>query len=235
MKLAVMQPYIFPYAGYFQLINAVDTFVFYDDVNFIKQGWINRNQILVNNEANLFTVPLNKASSFKQIKEVEINSVLYPKWKKKFLRKIEQSYGKAPYFKEIFPIISNVFSAPTSTISNLAIRSIIETSIYLGLHKKFKISSEKFADTKECTRTQRLVSISHQLKANTYINALGGKELYKKKEFKKEGVELQFLKPSLNTYEQFGGQFVQGLSIIDVLMFNNKEKTNKMLNEYSLL
>lgn len=235
MNLAVMQPYLFPYIGYFQLIKAVDTFVFYDDVNFIKQGWINRNQILVNHDPNLFTVPLKKASSFKQINEIEINYALYPQWKKKFLRKIEQSYAKAPYFKEVFPIVSNVFSAPVSNISNLAVQSVIETSTYLGLNKKFKVSSEEFSKTKEFERTKRLISINRQLKANTYINALGGKELYSKEEFRREGINLHFLKPNLNAYEQFGGEFVKGLSIIDVLMFNSKEKTFKILNEYSLI
>lgn len=235
MTLAVMQPYLFPYIGYFQLIKAVDVFVFYDDVNFIKQGWINRNQILVNHEANLFTVPLKKASSFKQINQVEINTSLYPQWQKKFLRKIEQSYTKAPYFKEAFPLISNVFSAPLSNISNLAIYSIIEISNYLELNKKFMISSETFSETKEQERTQRLISINHHLKATTYINALGGKELYSKEEFRREGVKLHFLKPNLNTYEQSGGEFVKGLSMIDILMFNSKDDIIKMLTNFSLI
>ena len=84
MKLAIMQPYIFPYLGYFQLLNSVDHFVFYDDVNFIKGGWVNRNQLLINNQNKFFTVPLKKIISFTPINEVEIHKKLYPNWRSKF-------------------------------------------------------------------------------------------------------------------------------------------------------
>lgn len=89
MKIAIMQPYIFPYIGYFQLINAVDKFIIYDDVNYIKQGWINRNKILLNNEDYLFTFPLKNASSYKKINEIELSENLYSKWKIKFFKTLE--------------------------------------------------------------------------------------------------------------------------------------------------
>src|SRR5690554_3170605 len=98
MRLGIMQPYLFPYIGYFQLINDVDKFVIYDDVNFIKQGWINRNQILSHNGALIFTVPLKNAGSFSKINEVFINENFYDKWVTKFLRTIDQNYKKAPHF-----------------------------------------------------------------------------------------------------------------------------------------
>ena len=96
MKAAVMQPYLFPYIGYFQLINAVDTFVVYDDVNYIKKGWINRNSILVNEKPFLFTVDLKEVSQNKLINEITIDE--NSNWKKNILRTIELSYKKAPFF-----------------------------------------------------------------------------------------------------------------------------------------
>lgn len=235
MKLAVMQPYIFPYIGYFQLIKAVDTFVFYDDVNFIKQGWINRNQTLVNNQPNLFTIPLKKVSSFKLIKETEINDKLYPKWKKKFLKKIQQNYSKAPFFQEVYSVIEKVFSTPVDTISDLAILSVKETSHYLDLDTIFKISSEEFSDFQDLERTKRLLEINKKLNTSTYINPIGGQELYCKEEFKSNNIDLLFLQPSLKPYSQFNQNFISGLSIIDVMMFNSKNEISELISNGHLL
>lgn len=105
MKIAVMQPYLFPYIGYFQLLNAVDMFVVFDDVNFIKKGWINRNNILVNRQKYLFTVPLKDASQNKLIKEVQIAD---DGWQEKFLKTVAQSYKKAEFFDEAFALIEKL-------------------------------------------------------------------------------------------------------------------------------
>jgi len=118
-----MQPYFFPYIGYFQLVAAVNKFVIYDDVNFIKRGWINRNNVLINKKSNLFTVPLIKASQNTLINDTKINLKFYNIWKVKFLRSLEQSYKKAPYFTEVYNLIKNVlvlkteYIRPTSNIS----------------------------------------------------------------------------------------------------------------------
>lgn len=235
MKVAVMQPYIFPYLGYFQLINAVDTFVFYDDVNFIKQGWINRNKILINGQENLFTIPIKRASSFELINQTELHPVIYKKWKKKFLKGIEQSYKKAPFFWNVFPVIENLFDKNYNTIADLSMASIKIFANYLGLKTKFEISSDKFSDTKELERAARLKTINKSLKASTYINAIGGIELYSKEDFRQDNIDLKFLKSELKTYPQFNNEFISGLSIIDVLMFNSKEKVNEMLGNYQLV
>lgn len=234
--VAVMQPYFFPYIGYFQLIKSVDDFVFYDDVNFIKQGWINRNKILNNNESQLFTVPLKKLSSYKQINEVEVNTSLYLKWKKKFLKSLEQNYSKAPYFKSTFELIISVLDGGEGiTISELAILSIVNVIHHLDIKVKFNISSIKFASSKKSDRSDRLINICRNLDASRYVNALGGMELYEKSEFSKYGIDLKFLKPILKPYPQFENEFISGLSIIDVLMFNSKDEIQIMLNDYELI
>ena len=233
MKLAVMQPYLFPYIGYFQMIKAVDVFVFYDDVNFIKQGWINRNRILVSNKEYLFTVPLKNASSFVSINETFINLDFFKKWKKTFLQTIEQNYKKAPQFEEVFLLLNEIFEKNHITISQLAVDSVVTISKYLGIEKKFLISSEQYHNQTK-PREERLIAICKAEQATQYINAIGGKELYTKESFKKEAIELSFIKSFPIDYKQFNNEFVSWLSIIDVLMFNTIEEVNQMLDKYEL-
>lgn len=232
MKVAIMQPYIFPYLGYFQLINAVDKFVFYDDVNFIKRGWINRNQILVNNQAKLFSIPLIKASQNKLIKEVEV--AYNEKWLKQFYSTLEFNYKKAPFFDEIYPLIKYVLNIKPKTIADLTIESILQISNHLSLSTVFERSSDKYSATKGMEKADRLIEICKLNKADVYINPAGGKELYHKIYFKERGVQLNFINNHLFEYSQFKNPFVPGLSIIDVLMFNSKEEILKMLNLYQL-
>ena len=125
MIVGIMQPYFFPYIGYFQLIAAVNKFVIYDDVNFIQGGWINRNNILINKKSSLFTVPLVKVSSNTLINDTKINLKFYNVWKVKFLRSLEHSYKKAPYFTEVYNLIENVLEInENDLISKLELNSI---------------------------------------------------------------------------------------------------------------
>lgn len=232
MKIAIMQPYLFPYIGYFQLINAVDTFVFYDDVNFIKRGWINRNQILIDNKAALFTVPLKKASQNKLINEIE--TAIDEKWLSQFFKTIEQNYKNAPYFKETFQLLKKVFEKKQAKISSIAIDSVLQISKYLKLNTQFEVSSVAYPDSVNFSKAERLIAICKEKGYNHYINPSGGKELYQKNTFKKEGINLVFIENELVPYKQFENKFVKGLSIIDVLMFNTLEETMKLMSQYSL-
>ena len=158
MKLAIMQPYFFPYLGYMQLVNLVDKFVFYDDVNFIKRGWIARNRIISNTDSYL----------------------------------------------------------------------------YLGIKTVFEFSSKSYADSKNLCKAERLISICQKEKASTYINSIGGVELYSKDYFKQFGINLQFLDANKVTYNQFDNPFESNLSIIDVLMFNSIDRVKEYLNFFEL-
>lgn len=234
MKIAVMQPYLFPYIGYFQLINAVDKFVFYDDVNFIKQGWINRNKILVSGKDFLFTIPLVNATSFSLIKDTRINEKLYESWKVKFLQTILQSYKKAPYFKNVYNLIDTILSEPYITISEFAIGCVRTISIYLGITTEFITSSESYKN-QELDRQERLFDICKSENANSYINALGGQDLYTKEDFSQKEITLNFIKALPVEYKQFKNEFIPSLSIIDVLMFNSIEEIEAMINNYELI
>lgn len=229
-----MQPYIFPYIGYFQLIAATDKFIFYDDVTFIKQGWINRNKILINGKESIFTVPLENSSSNKLIKDTEINGKFFPKWKGKFYKTVEQNYKKAPFFKESFEIIVNIFDKEYASIADLAKESVIQSSLAIGLNSEF-VKTSTIYDNSTFKAQNRVIDICEKEGANSYINAIGGLELYSKDDFSKKGVMLNFLKPATIHYSQFQESFVPWLSIIDIMMFNSVEDIRKMIFKYELI
>ncbi|GGK57882.1 WbqC family protein [Rufibacter glacialis] len=232
--VAIMQPYVLPYIGYFQLIAAVDKFIVYDDVNFIKSGWINRNNILVNNNPYLFTIPLENASSFQLIKDTKVNIKLYLIWKDKFYRTVSQSYKKAPFFDEVNPLICSIFDNVTCDISNLAVNSLKEVCKYLKINTSILETSQGYLNA-HMKGQERVIDICMQEGAANYINPIGGLQLYSKEYFEKQKIKLSFIKPTAIEYKQFKGEFVPWLSIIDVLMFNSKEQVNVLINNYELL
>nr|WP_315149681.1 WbqC family protein [uncultured Flavobacterium sp.] len=229
MKVAIMQPYFFPYIGYFQLINAVDEFVIYDDVNFIKQGWITRNSVLVDKKKYNIILQVESASSFKKIKEITIG-----KNKKKLLKTIQQEYKKAPYFNIVFPIIQRIISNNENNLSKFLVFSLKEIADYLQIGTVFRISSE--IDKEDQLKGQdKVIAICKQLGATNYINAIGGQELYDKVSFNHHQILLNFIKTEPIKYAQFDNDFIPWLSIIDVIMFNSVEETKLLLNKYELV
>jgi hypothetical protein len=232
MKLAIMQPYIFPYIGYFQLINAVDKFVIYDDVAYINKGWINRNNILLGGKASLFTIPLISASQNKLIREIEIeNLALY---RKKFLKTIEQSYKKSPYFEPVFQIIEQVFNSDINNIAQFITFSIKATCEYIGINTPI-VDSSTLYQNEHLKAQERILDICLQEKANHYINPNGGMSLYDNAFFETVQIRLNFIKAQPIIYKQFCDEFVPFLSIIDVMMFNSKSEIQGLLNEFQLI
>lgn len=231
-KIGIMQPYFFPYIGYWQLMKAVDEYVIYDDVNYIKKGWINRNNILLNGNKHLITLPLDKASQFQLINQVRITS--NDNFKQKILRTIEQAYKKAPYFDNIFPIIQAVIMEKSCLISQALINQFKLVNDYLGIKTKLIVSSDLKKDN-ELKAQDKVIHICKLLNGTNYINAIGGQELYSKSDFEQEKLKLNFIKTKDISYIQFKNDFVPYLSIIDVMMFNSPEKINEMLDKYELL
>lgn len=233
MKLGIMQPYIFPYLGYYQLINCVDKFVVYDDVTYIKQGWINRNKILVGGKEHLFTIHLKKVSSNVSIRDTEINYSLYNNWKKKFFATLDNSYKRAPYYSDAIAVVHDVFNKQTDSIADLALYSIKSVCSYLGIDTEIVDTSTVY-NNNDLAAQGRVLDICKKENANTYINVPGGADLYSKKDFLDQGITLNFIKPNLLEYPQFDNIFVKGLSMIDVLMFNSVEDTHKLLASFEL-
>lgn len=229
MKFAVMQPYLFPYLGYYQLVHSVDKFIFYDDVTFIKGGYINRNSIMVNGESKRFTVPVPGISSNKLINELYFDCNV-----KKILKTLEQSYSKAPYFRDVYPIIREILTKKERCVSTLCRVSVEEIFMYLNIKKEL-INSSDLVFNRNKNASEKLIEMSKVLACNEYVNAIGGSSMYDKKHFLNKEVELYFIKMKEIRYEQSNNKFVPNLSIIDVLMHNSKKDIILMLDEYELI
>ena len=221
-----MQPYLFPYIGYFQLIKAVDKFIVFDDVNYINKGWINRNNILVNGKPSMFTLTLQGASQNKLISEISISD--RDKWVKKFLKTLGQSYKKAPYYEEGMTVIGKALMYGEDNLSLFLTNSIETICAYLDIKTIIEPTSGKY-DAGELKGQERIIQICNSEKADEYINPIGGVELYSKDAFEKHKIKLTFIKSNTITYNQFGSEFVPFLSVIDVIMFNGRQGTINLL------
>jgi hypothetical protein len=229
MKIAIMQPYFFPYIGYFQLINAVDIFVIYDDVNFIKQGWISRNRILMNCAEHLMTLQLSGASSNKHINKIKIGNN-----QDKLLKTIFHAYHRAPFFDRVYPLIVSVLTNQEQNLSLFLAQLLQSICFYLNIKTKLILSSS-FEKDNRLKGYEKGIEICKRFHADTYINAIGGKSLYSKDEFLAHGIDLLFIRTNEIVYKQLNCEFVPSLSIIDVMMFNPIGKIQEMLSEYELV
>ena len=232
MKVGIMQPYFIPYIGYWQLMNAVDKYVIYDDVNYIKGGWINRNRILVDGNPRYFNVPMKGATPNILINEVRVdnnNSII-----NKNLRRIEGAYKKAPYYGDVYPMMEKILWCGKENIVEFIEYSFHVICDYLNIHTDFLMSSDLDKDN-DLRGQDKVLAICSQLNATEYYNAIGGKKLYSHEIFNKHGVQLKFMKTNDICYKQFGGEFQSNLSILDVMMFNSIGKIKEYMEEYTLV
>lgn len=217
ITLAVMQPYFFPAVHYFQLPAQSDVFIFYDDVQFSKGGWTNRNRILQNGKETFFTVPVShKDGALKSINNTMLSD--FPRWKRKFRNTIQMSYAKARHFKAVSALIDDVLSDEHTTLSTLCSASVKAVAQYLDLPCRFEIASDYSPQSAGIGRQARLFHLCAQAGAAEYINSSGGKALYDPADFAAEGVTLRFLNPRSFAYPQTSDTFVPHLSVIDTLM-----------------
>jgi len=242
-KVAIMQPYFFPYIGYFQLIKAVNTFVLFDQQQYIKNGWINRNRIIeINREDRIITVPIKLKSRSQPIFDVDIDN--NAKWQKSIINSIEFNYRRSPFFEELFSGIRQLLSQPFQKINDLNLHTLTHIVGLLDIKTRIISESVDFKQIEEFLhepalsydhRTLRVVNICKMLEAQTYINPIGGVELYKKPEFKECGLDLYFIKTKEYSYKQYTKTFIPHLSILDVLFCCGIEETKKMLDNYELI
>lgn len=231
VKCGVMQPYLFPYIGYFQLIDHCDTYVILDDVNYINKGWINRNRILVNGSDHLFTIPLEDASQNKLICDISIQKE--DKWKSKFIKLIQMSYSKAPQFKIVFPLIEDSISNNENNLSAFIYYAQSAILNYLQIDTRI-IKSAGIYQNQNLKGQDRILDICLKENTSNYINPIGGIELYSKEIFEQNNIELHFIKSKSIEYKQFKNEFVPYLSIIDTLMFNDIDGVKNMLTQFEL-
>ncbi len=231
MKLGIMQPYFLPYLGYWQLINAVDIYVLYDDVNYINRGWINRNRILINKQPHYFNILLKNKTQNKLICEIDLDRSL--DWRRKLLKTFEMAYHTAPYFSAAYPIIEKIISYEELGLSCFLEHSIRSICDYIGIKTNIIVASKLTYD-RNLKGEARILNICDAFKADEYYNAIGGKPLYHRNIFLERGIQLRFLKMDEIVYHQFEDDFIGGLSIADVLMFNSKNEVHDMLLKYQL-
>ena len=229
MTLAIMQPYFMPYIGYFQTMAAVDTYVVYDDVQYIKGGWVAHNYLMINGEKRMFTINLRGASPNKLFNEVEIGDDF-----RKFERLLQLNYGKAPYFAEVMPVLQEIFHYPDRNLARFLWNTYCRLFAYLEIETNIILSSTVEKDN-TLHGAHKVLDICHSLGADTYYNAIGGQELYEKQFFADNGIQLYFVKTDDLSYPQFREPFEPNLSIIDVLMHNGKEGTRYLLHRYTLV
>ncbi len=212
-----MQPYFFPYIGYFQLIQSVDKFIVYDNIQYTKKGWINRNRFLQNGKDMLFSIPLKKDSDYLDVREREISPAFN---KLKLLNQLKQAYRRAPYFETAFPVIEKIVMHDEANLSDYIHFSIVELCSYLDIDTEIVKSSDVRID--HALQSQdKVLALCKAVGATTYINAIGGQELYAREDFRACGIDLKFIQSKPFEYQQFKNDFVPWLSIIDVMMFND--------------
>lgn len=233
-KLGIMQPYFFPYLGYFQLMNAVDKYVMYDNIQYEKGSWINRNRVLVNGIDKFITIPLKKDSDYLDIRE-RVVSETFEKERKKIVNLLINSYKKAPYFESAFPVINSAIMYEDNNLFKYLYNANKTVVDYIGIKTEIIISST-LEGHHELKGEDKVLYICKSLDAIEYYNSIGGVPLYHKERFKENGIELHFTKMNDDVeYKQFNEPFIPSLSIIDVMMFNSVEKIQDMLTQYTLI
>jgi hypothetical protein len=233
MKAGIMQPYFLPYLGYFQLMNACDQFVVYDNIQFTKKGWIHRNRMLLNGKDMMFTLPLKNDSDYLNVDHRFLGEN-YGKEKAKILGQIKSSYSKAPLFKTVFPIIEDIFNDEERNLFRFIFNSLKKLCNYLDITTPLIVSSTLPIDH-SLKGKYKVMAVIKELGADTYLNPIGGMELYSKEEFAENGITLQFHKMKAIVYPQFSNEFIPFLSILDVMMFNDKTTIQGLLKEFDLL
>ena len=232
MKIGIMQPYFFPYIGYFQLLNMVDRYLVCDDGLYATNKWAYRNRILINGAPGYFRVKLLKVSHDQRFNEIVISND--SREKKKNIRTLECAYKEAPYYSEVMPMLEQFLLADYDNLSDYNVASNRLVCDYLSIQTEIILSSKLNTD-KTLKKQYSIFDECRVLGGNEYINSIGGMELYDFEEFRENGIELAFLKSDDIMYPQFGKEFVPNLSIIDVMMFNSVPEIQDMLNRYTLI
>lgn len=235
MKLAIMQPYFFPYIGYLQLIHATDKFILFDDVQYIRHGWINRNRVLKPNEGWQYIVaPLQSHSQRASIKEIRLQPGR--EWKDRIIRQLEHYKKRAPFYVQTAEVVNACLATDEENITKLNADILTVVCRYINLRFEYKISSSNAYDYSNVNDAgEWALRIAEQEKASEYINPSGGSELFDDGKFINSNIKLHFLKPDLKEYNQRRKTFEPGLSIIDIMMYNSPEEIRSMLNCYEIV
>jgi len=216
--IAIIQPSFLPWRGYFHIIKRSDVFVFYDDVQYDKNGWRNRNQIKGHDGKSWITVPVITKSQFGQaINETQINNTV--QWQKKILGPIRQAYLRTPHFKSYFSWLEDRFAQPWSNIADLDVQLTKDVAGFFNFACEFHISSQ--LEIEKCeSRVERLVKICRALEANHYLTGPSARDYIEQdNRFLDSGIELEYIKYDFPNYPQGNTPFDGQVSILDLLFY----------------
>lgn len=237
MRVGIMQPYFFPYIGYFQLMTAVDKWVVFDQVQFIDKGWVNRNRILHPDpvkEWQFITLPLDKRGQFDYICDISVKEKI--DWRAQILGKLTSYKKKAPYYHETIDFVRDCFDTGETNLARLVTEILRKTAGYLNITVPIEVQSEMNLQLGAIQHPgQWALRISKELAATEYINPQSGAAIFNPSEFDDASITLRFLRPNVKPYSQRINSFVSGLSIIDVLMFNNIEQCASLMEGYEVV
>ena len=237
MKLAIMQPYFFPYIGYFSLIKHTDEFILFDTAQYIRHGWIDRNRILKQtNDWQYINVPLTKHSLETKIKDVKINN--QENWKEKIFKQLLHYKKKSPFYNETINVLSQGLQIETDSIVELNANTLRCVCEYLGINFNYKIYTEMDSKIQKVNAPDEwALNICKAIgNVEEYWNPPGGMEFFDRSKYEDAGVKLYFQKVNIKPYPQRRGpeNIITGLSMLDVMMFNSIEDINKMLDNFIL-
>ena len=234
-KLGIMQPYFFPYIGYFSLINYCERFIFFDTPQYINHGWINRNRILKQGgEPSYITVPIEKAHRNTPINQIVVNNNLA--WQERIYGQLTYYKKKAPHYNFVIDLVRSVLGHAEYDLSRLCINSIEQTCKALGIKTECSIFSEMDLVIDEVAAPDEwALNITKKMGYKTYVNPPGGQSFFDVNKYNKAGIKLEFLHHELTPYIQRIGHYEAGLSILDVMMFCSIEEIREMLNDYQIL
>jgi len=217
-----MQPYFFPYIGYFQLIHCVDTYVNLDHVSFMKRSYMTRNVLKNNTRIN---VNVSGGSQNKKCNEVYVN--FENNYISKFLKTLENLYSKESNYDSILNnIILPEFINRQITISEFNLNLIKRICNYLDVETKIINTSEGLTNLK---KGEGLKSITKKIGSNVYVNAIGGQSLYNKDDFKNDNIELNFIEMGNVDFDN------KYSSILDLLFRYDKSHIQKQIKNYKLI
>lgn len=231
--IAMMQPYLFPYLGYFQLIATADVFVLGDDLQYIRAGWVNRNRILCEGQPRLLTFAVKKDRFELPIMQRQLADSFFDTDAPRLVNLIAQSYRKAPCFSTVMPLLERLIRFPQHNLALYTENALRELCAYLQISTPILRGSTLTLGS--CNdKQERVINIAHTFSATTFLNPIGGLELYDRERFARNDLLLRFFTMNPISYPQFSHEFVANLSIIDVLMFNRVEQVQAMLDNFSV-
>jgi hypothetical protein len=229
-RLGIMQPYFFPYVGYFSLIQQSESFILFDTVQFIRHGWIERNRVLKPQDGwQYISVPLEKHNQQISIKDVMIRE---EPWRERIFRQLEHYKKRSPYYHQTIEVLQSGLQTNSRSIVEVNQHCLKKVCEYVGIETPISIWSQQGVTIEEATEPGKwAMNICEALGYKEYINPPGGMELFDREAYAQKGIQLSFLANEMHIYSQRRENFENGLSILDLMMFNDSQAVFQMINQ----